>query len=220
MKPPFPVTLIPVNRLDRAKGRLADLLAPHERAVLARITLDTVLQAVHAVGGHPVVLTADPAVERHVRGHAEILRESPLLHGLNAQLEHAREALACESLLVLHADLPLAGAADLEALAAGMSPAPAALAVPSADGGTNAMLLDPPGLVPFHYGPGSLEAHRHAANAVGVDLQTLPGSQLAIDLDTPEDIAALLQHEPGRSSPAGRQLIDWAVESRFQSSPQ
>ena len=50
--------LIPVNRLDRAKTRLAGLLTPEERRELALLTLSVVVEAARNVG--PVtVLSAD-----------------------------------------------------------------------------------------------------------------------------------------------------------------
>ncbi|OAI39833.1 hypothetical protein AYO38_06825 [bacterium SCGC AG-212-C10] len=80
--------LIPVNRLDRAKGRLSDFLTPTERSELALTTLRTVIAAVHGAGATPVILTADDRVATEFAA-INVLREDSGLAGLNAQLERA-----------------------------------------------------------------------------------------------------------------------------------
>ena len=73
-------TLIPVNRLARAKGRLAELLSPEERETLALITLETVL---HAAGDGAVVLTPDDRVRAAVGKRARVMDEDPHARGLS-----------------------------------------------------------------------------------------------------------------------------------------
>ncbi|HNO66359.1 MAG TPA: hypothetical protein PKK39_08415, partial [Tepidiformaceae bacterium] len=85
--------LIPVNRLDRAKGRLAALLSAEERTTLARITLETVL---HAAGPASIVLTADPRVREAAAGKARVIAEAPGASGLNELLEAAIATLMNE----------------------------------------------------------------------------------------------------------------------------
>jgi 2-phospho-L-lactate guanylyltransferase len=53
--------------------------------------------------------------------------------------------------------------------------------------GTNALLLRPPGLIPFSFGPDSLSAHCAAARAAGVEPIIYRDERVAFDLDTPED---------------------------------
>jgi 2-phospho-L-lactate guanylyltransferase len=53
--------------------------------------------------------------------------------------------------------------------------------------GTNALLLRPPGLIPFAFGPDSFAAHCAAARAAGVEPVVHRANSLAFDLDTPED---------------------------------
>ena len=84
--------LIPVNRLDRAKGRLAALLEPEERAELVRRSLATVLEAVVEAGMEAVVLTADEGVRAGLPEGVRSLAEEPELRGLSAQLESASRA--------------------------------------------------------------------------------------------------------------------------------
>ena len=214
--------LIPVNRLDRAKGRLAELLTPTERRELALITFRTVLNAVRGAGWHTVVLTSDPAIAEAAGLTAHVLEEAPGVHGLNPQLEAAIARLLPEldaaddpRLLVLHADLPLVTVSAVAGLTDAAGPRPSATAVRSADGGTNAMLLRPPGLFPLAYGESSFAKHAAAAHAAGVAFNVFESEELALDLDTPADVAALLSSAAGRASAAGRHLLAAGVRSRL-----
>jgi 2-phospho-L-lactate guanylyltransferase len=204
--------LVPVNRLSAAKGRLAAVLDQRQRAELAMATLQTVLDAVAGTAGEAIVLTADDDVLRAVSPPHRQQRESPALRGLNAQLQHAIASLALDEVLILHADLPLATPACLQHLAE-VAPARGLAIVESGDGGTNAMLLRPPGLFPLCYGVGSAAAHRDAAVAAGLPVALVEVPELALDLDTEADLATLLSTEHGRTSAAGRLLRSWGFEA-------
>ncbi len=206
--------LIPVNRLDRAKGRLAALLSPEERAELARRSLATALGAVAEAGMAAVALTADEAVRAILPDGVRALAEEPDLRGLSAQLERAAGRLAVDELLILHADLPLATAEALRDLAAQAPPAPSMTLVRPADGGTNAMLLRPPGRFPLAYGRGSGDRHEASARAAGLAVRRADAPALALDLDTPADVRALLATPAGRGCEAGRYLLGIGVEGR------
>ncbi|MBI5949556.1 MAG: 2-phospho-L-lactate guanylyltransferase [Chloroflexi bacterium] len=204
--PPIPV-LIPVNRLDRAKGRLADFLDAGERAELALATLKTVLTAVLDAHLRPVVLTADPSVAGAVGATGEVLLEDPALSGLNAQLERAVTVLGGDELMILHADLPLAAGAAITAVVAAAAAGPSVTIVRSGDGGTNLMLLRPPGRFPLAYGPHSAAAHRAGAARAHMAFREVSDHTLALDLDTPDDIRTLLGLKEGRTSRAGLLLL-------------
>ena len=209
--------LIPVNRLDRSKGRLSDILDPGEREALTLITLQTVLAAVEAAGMEPVVLAADPAVAAHLGQRVLVLTEDPALTGLNPQLEAALQGLAAPAVLVLHADLPLVRPGSLQQLAAAAVEHGTVAIVRSADGGTNAMLLRPPGRFALAYGRASFDLHVAAANRAGMRLVVVEAPDIALDLDTAADLRALLSTDEGRASPAGRFLISRDVEDRLGS---
>jgi 2-phospho-L-lactate guanylyltransferase len=57
--------------------------------------------------------------------------------------------------------------------------------------GTNALVLSPPDAIEPSFGPGSLERHVAAAEAAGIPhrVEEIPG--LALDVDTPGDLAEL-----------------------------
>lgn len=205
--------LVPVNRLDRAKARLAASLAPAERTALAVATLRTVLAACRDAALPTVVLTADPAVAPIAAEWGATVRdEVPGSAGLNAQVEAALAGIEAPpgGVLVLHADLPLATGGALRELVAAALREPSVTMVRSADGGTNAMLLRPPGRFALAYGAGSFARHRAAAEAAGVAIAVVDDDRLALDLDTPGDIAMFLAHEGARGTPAAETIATFA----------
>jgi len=203
----MPVVLIPVNRFERAKGRLSERFSAAERAQLAIATFETVARAVHDAGLLSVALTPDPETVRALGLATEVIGESPQLHGLNGQLEGIAPQLGAE-VLILHADLPLATGGAITAFLEAAGGAEAAL-VRSGDGGTNAMLLRPPGRFPLAYGANSFAAHDAAARSAGLTVAHIESPALALDLDTPADIAALLETPAGRESAAGRLILQY-----------
>jgi 2-phospho-L-lactate guanylyltransferase len=70
---------------------------------------------------------------------------------------------------------------------------PSALIVPDRHGtGTNALLLTPPGALAPSFGPDSCERHAQLARAAGTHAEVVEVPSLALDVDTPEDLAALV----------------------------
>ncbi|MGE5595394.1 MAG: 2-phospho-L-lactate guanylyltransferase [Hyphomicrobiales bacterium] len=206
--------LVPVNEPQRAKGRLASHLSPEQRVALASATLRSVLAACKQAGFETVVLTGDPLVgEIAEEFGVRVLPEEPRRRGLNGQLEGALERLDAppEGVLILHADLPLAAAAELRRLAEAAPPAPSVTLVSSDDGGTNAMLLRPPGRFPLAYGVGSFEKHRRAAQAAGMTVQVVSSEELSLDLDTPADIERFRARPGASETPAGRMIASFGA---------
>jgi coenzyme F420-0:L-glutamate ligase/coenzyme F420-1:gamma-L-glutamate ligase len=195
--------LVPLRSLSDPKTRLMAVLDQAERAELASRLLRDVLEAVHGWGAadRVVVVSADRTVSELARelGAEGFLQRSP---GMNAGLEEARASVQSGTLLVLPADLPVATSAALERLAriaAGTSSGDAGpagghdgrMAVVVTDGsgdGTNALLLEPPDLIPFTFGPGSARAHLDAAQRAGATGRVIADEELSFDLDTPADL--------------------------------
>ena len=184
------------------------------RAELVRRSLATVLGAVVEAGMEAVVLTSDEEVRAGLPAGVRSLAEEPELRGLSAQLESAARRLGVGELLILHADLPLATGEALGQLVAEAAPAPSATLVRPGDGGTNAMLLRPPGRFALAYGSGSGDLHEAAAREAGFEVRRADVPALSLDLDTPVDVRWLLADPAGRESGAGRYLIGIGVEGR------
>ena len=145
-----------------------------------------------------LVVTSDPdaaALARRVAG-ARIVPDHEPPRGMNAAVVRGLAAVCAEgadAALVLTADLPLARPDDITAIIGHRLEGPSAILVPSADGtGTNAMLLRPPAALRPRLGPDSLARHTAQALRRGLSLQHLPVGNLALDIDTPPDLAALM----------------------------
>jgi 2-phospho-L-lactate/phosphoenolpyruvate guanylyltransferase len=191
------VAFVPVRSLSGAKTRLGEPLDQEERTALivglARQTIRAARASVRLAAVE--VVSRDPELLEIARGEGAgtILQRS---EGLNEALDEAlRSSLTRPSaVLVLPGDLPgiTTGAIDDVVSAAEHAASDTGRAVvavvPDRHGsGTNAMLVSPPGAVPFLFGGGSRRAHADAAAAAGAAYVEVDGP-LAFDLDTPDDL--------------------------------
>lgn len=183
--------LIPVKPLGRALQRLSKILGADDRRDLQVAMLTDLLAACALVPGieRTLVVTSDPVATDLAHAHgAEVACDHVPPRGINAAVALGLGVLARPT-LVLMADLAAARPADLEFVLANVLPGPSATLVPSRDGtGTNAMFLDPPGVLDPHLGPGSLRLHIEQAKRLQVPVRVLERPALALDVDTPEDL--------------------------------
>jgi 2-phospho-L-lactate guanylyltransferase len=197
----MPVPLVPLKALAEAKGRLAPVVGPLQRRLLAIAMFEDVIAALQAVPGLPAPVVVSPDREVWRRADAmgcRVVEEPPGAGDLNGALAAAAVAGDGEALLVVAADLPLASAAGLERVLAAAN-APVAV-VPSADGGgTNVLAWRDPATFAPSFGPDSAARHLAVPGAVRVDD---PG--LALDVDTVDDLRAVAGRLDLRSVTARR----------------
>jgi len=210
---------VPVKRLKGSKRRLGDLLSEDERGALSHAMLNDVLGALRQAYGlaGTAVVTSDPDAVAAARAHgAAVIADRA--DSLNAALSQAADTLkgyGAGGALIVHADLPLATAAEVEAVLAHRGPPPSATLVPArADGGTNAMLLMPPDAMTLAYGEGSFARHRTNAHELGLDVRALDLTGLGLDIDRPEDLNALLAS--GKSCGTRDYLLASGVADRLK----
>ena len=72
-----------------------------------------------------------------------------------------------------------------------MTSSPSVVIAPSHDGGTNALLLYPPYVIDFAFGPDSFRRHHRQAIQADVAVQIVQSSTLAFDIDWPADLRLL-----------------------------
>ncbi|MEJ7814489.1 MAG: 2-phospho-L-lactate guanylyltransferase [Rubrobacter sp.] len=187
--------VVPVKDLWGTKSRLAPVLDPGARAGLTLYMMGRVVRAILEAGIVDVcVVSPDRMVleEAKRRGATPLVQES---RGLNLALEEGRRRaleLGASTLLVLPADLPLLDAEDV--LAVLQEAGEGSSAVVSPDGalsGTNALLIQPPDVLPFAFGADSFEAHLGAARRRGLAVRVCERPHVAFDLDTAGDLASL-----------------------------
>jgi len=211
--------VLPVKDLASAKQRLRGVLTPDERQGLARAMLRDVLAALCGVAdlGGIVVVTRDPVVAdlagargARIMSEAESSGQSAAVGAAAARLD----AEGASGLIAVPGDVPLIGAADVARVLAAHAAAPAVTLVPARDRrGTNALVASPPHVVPFGFGPDSFVRHQAAARAAGITpaVVTVPG--LALDIDDPADLHALIA--AGARGHTGRYLADSGIAGRL-----
>jgi 2-phospho-L-lactate guanylyltransferase len=190
------IAILPVKGFSNAKQRLRGGLSPELRESLAEAMFSDVLGALALASLDAVlVVTAGQRARRIAEAHgATVLEDDEAGHNEAAAigLVAALERRADRALLV-PGDCPALDPADLDALLARQVVAPSALVVPDRHGtGTNALLLTPPDALVPSFGPGSCQRHLSLASERGTHAEVVRIPSLALDVDTPEDLEALL----------------------------
>ncbi len=186
--------IVPVKPLRRGKSRLAGILSEDERAALNFCLLSNTLDALTQVKKieRVLVVSRDPqalALAREHKAHTILEHGAPELNTALTRATMFARKYAPGGVLVLPADLPLVSVQDIDALVSKARKPPVVVIAPDRHHlGTNALLLWPPGLIPYEFGPGSFERHCQSARLAGAQLKICDLPALALDLDTPEDL--------------------------------
>src|SRR5947209_6624905 len=192
------LAILPIKSFGEAKQRLAREFDAPTRRALAEAMFSDVLVALRRTPSisETVVVTADNGAQRIAGGYgAMVLGDDDRGHNV-AALNGIRHALmsGAERALLVPGDCPMLDPTELEQLIAQFVPERSALIVPDRHGtGTNALLLTPPEAMTPAFGPGSCERHVEHARAEKTEPEVVSITSLALDVDTPEDLAAL-QH--------------------------
>lgn len=217
--PPVPLiptadvtAIVPLKALGAAKGRLAGPLSPARRRELTSAMFTHVVRSCLATPAiAEVLVVAGDAEAAALAGVAA--PDEPRLRalveprpGLPTALATADAVLStAAATLVVVADVPLVRVADLSAVcAAGRSGG--VVVVPSADGGTSALLRRPGAVVPTAFGVGSAAAHLSAGRAAGVVCRRLALPNLSLDVDTVDGLQLARGSDPDLDRWAGEAL--------------
>ena len=190
--------ILPAKQFETSKQRLAPQVQLGNRRALVESMFSDAMLALRRVPSidQIFVVTSDPVAAQIASGHETIVVEDTASsHSEAAQLGIARalEMGATRALLV-PGDCPLLDPTELEQLLARPVPARSVLIVPDRHGeGTNALLLTPPDAMPPSFGEGSRQRHTELATAHGATPEIVHLPSLALDIDTPEDLAELLE---------------------------
>ncbi|MCU1394649.1 MAG: hypothetical protein JWM34_3077 [Ilumatobacteraceae bacterium] len=176
--------LIPVKDFRQAKARLAGVVSSADRIRLARWTAERVVAAAAPL---PVYIACD---DHDVAEWATSLGATVLWRpsvGLNAAVLDGIAALAAagiEHAIVAHSDLPLATSLAGVVMTGGI-----VLVPDTRSDGTNVMAV--PTSSGFQPAYGSQSFRRHLAHAVslGYPVRVHRDRALALDIDTPDDLA-------------------------------
>jgi 2-phospho-L-lactate guanylyltransferase len=203
----------PPERRALAEAAIADGLAPADRRALAEAMVADVLDALARADrlDGVVVVTAEPTVRRLAEERGFIAIHDPREAGQSAAATLGVEAAlsgGAERVLLVPGDCPALDPREVDELLAGDAPA---VIVPDRHGtGTNALLLTPPDRFAPAFGPGSFERHRALARAAGSEPAVASPASLLLDVDTPDDLAALRAAlaDHGRGAARTRAALD------------
>lgn len=195
---------VPIKPFGVAKARLSPVLGPAARSHVGRAIAARTAALSAEAGAEVIVVTSDDGVATWAKEHdlLSIPEDPEFGGGLDGAASTAARHAAQLGMrwVIVHADLPVATAMDLQIVFSTAAIGP--VLVPSYDGGTN--LIGGSGEnFRFSYGIGSFRRHL-AAMPEAVVIST---PRLALDLDTPEDLTR------ARSSPVGAWLAE-ALEDR------
>ena len=191
---------VPVKEFAGAKQRLATILTAERRRALAAAMLEDVLEVLaHAPVGGIMVNTVDPlATELARRYGARVVTEGARDGHTGAVTAMAR-ILAAEGhdLLTVPGDIPRVTVAEISAVIEARGTAPSVTIVPAHDErGSNAVLCSPPLVMPLRFGDDSFIPHLAAARSSGIEPTVLKLRGIALDIDQPDDVHALLEAMP------------------------
>jgi 2-phospho-L-lactate guanylyltransferase len=195
------VAVIPVKETTSAKQRLHAALRPGQRRELALAMLEDVLKTVTEVRGLAgvVVATADTAAAVLGRRNGTEIWADEVDVSHSAAVAAAARRLARDGLamLTLPADIPLVQGEDigcvLAAHAATSRKSRTLVIVPARDErGSNAVLCSPADAVMLRFGNDSFFPHLAQAKACGIEPHVARLPRIALDIDTPDDLALLM----------------------------
>ena len=199
MTPRSIVAVIPMKPLSLSKTRLSEVLSQRERADLSLTMFGKVVEAAHEALGAVWVVGGDKAVRRSTERIGAEWYEDPGKN-LNDSLRFALDK-ACGrgmSAIYLPADLPFVTPADIRKIVQASAGGDTLTLSPAQqDGGTNAMLIPACLAFPTLLGRNSFERHERQAASLGIAYTVCLSDGLALDLDTPDDLALCEKIQPG-----------------------
>lgn len=215
--------VLPLKDFVNAKQRLSGVLAPHERRGLFQAMVEDVLSTLTRCKSinHILLVSDDPSADLlAAKYNASLLRETR--PGLNLAVQAAAAYVlerGGEHMLVIHGDLPLVSATDIEQLFREHVSPGISIATDLVGEGTNIMLCSAPDCIPFHYGENSCAKHCAAASAAGITSRVLNLPNAQIDIDQPLDLKVLidrLEQSDVRAEHTRRFFRESGVQQRIQ----
>jgi 2-phospho-L-lactate guanylyltransferase len=190
--------IVPVKGLDTSKMRLSSVLSPEKRRQLTTAMLESVLDALKASAINEVLVVSPDLTFQEIADKHRFSFISPKEKGLNPSLNEAVQwclKKKADSVLILPADIPLVSSKDIDRLVELGSEESTVVLSPSGDGGTNALFLNPPNLIPVCFGPKSFFQHVKEALDKGATIKLHSSRGIMLDVDSEEDLKKMLEIE-------------------------
>jgi 2-phospho-L-lactate guanylyltransferase len=193
--------IVPVKPLRRGKSRLAGVLTEEERTFLNYTMLANTLKALAAVPevDHVLVVSRDSGALALARDFSAKTVQEDGSSDLNTALRRATvvaQLYNAQSVLVLPDDLPLLTADSIRGMLRMANKPPVIVIAPDRRRtSTNGLIVNPAGLIDYHFGPNSFQKHLEQAQRYQVHIEICEDPSLALDLDLPEDLELLRKLE-------------------------
>ena len=195
--------VVPVKETGLAKQRLARILSRQQRQLLVQAMFEDVLTALTQTTGLAAILvsTADRGIAGIAARYGARVLEEAATDGHSAAVAAAAARLDASGydMLTLPADIPLVQPEDISHLLlahrkATQSDSRGFTIAPARDErGSNAVLCSPARAIPLQFGENSFLPHLAAARGRGIEPVVVKLPRVALDIDTPGDLALLLR---------------------------
>ena len=179
------------------------VLSSEERGSLTAAMLEDVLKALKSSMIREVIIVGADSVARQVaekHGASYLSKGRP---GLDRAIREAVEWCVvknADAMLVLSANVPLLSSRDIDKIVELGSKEPSVVLSPSLNGGMNALFLNPPKLVQVRFGPGCFFKIVEATVKKDVVIRFHSSRELALGIDSEEDLQTLLETENNTTS--------------------
>jgi 2-phospho-L-lactate guanylyltransferase len=190
--------VVPVKSLQKSKTRLSGLLSSQERQSLTLTMLQDVLNAIkNSRVNRTLVVGSDLVVQQlAVDFGAGFLEEQ--LQGLNNAVNQANNwciANNADSMLVLPVGIPLIDKNDINEIVELGENYNSVVISPSKNGGTNALLQTPPGILSPRFGSDSFVSHYNQALIRHIQARIYWSPRVMLDIDSEIELGQLLKSE-------------------------
>ena len=191
--------IVPIKPLRRGKSRLASVLSDKDREQLNQTLLIKTIQCLKEIKevDQTLIVSCDPFALTISRDYGVRTIQESSHTNINKALRKgtmAATAFNVSSILIIPADLPLINADDIRMLLSKSRNPPEIIIAPDRRmNGTNALFINPVGILDYDFGMWSFRKHIEQAERKNIKVEIYNNDKLAFDLDMPEDLDYLKQ---------------------------
>jgi 2-phospho-L-lactate guanylyltransferase len=193
--------IVPIKPLRRGKSRLATVLSEKDREQLNQTLLVKTITCLKEVKeiDQILIVSYDPGALTISRDYGvRTIQESPNTN-INKALRKgtlAAKAFNASSILIIPADLPFIEPESVRGLLRKAKKPPEIVITPDRRmNGTNALFLNPAGILDYDFGVWSFRKHVEQAEQKKIRIEIYNNDRLSFDLDIPEDLEFLRQSD-------------------------
>ncbi len=190
--------IVPVKSLRRGKSRLSGVLTDQERTALNRDLLTKTLECLRTIPqiDQILVISYDPEVLARAREFGAMTVQEGRKTNINNALRRATvaaKAYNATKTLIIPADLPYINKEEIQDfLAQEGDPPEIIISSDRHSDGTNALFINPTGILEYNFGPWSFRKHIEQAERKKIKVKIKNMESLTFDLDVPEDLEIFL----------------------------